>query len=170
MFKTTTMRNNSLFKLIIISFTILSLDSCIDESILFEDTIVFDGNDWQRDSAVQFIYEVKDTSQKTLLSSYIKNQNDYQFSNLYINYSILDSNQNIVHQNVKDLLLYNPKTGEPMGNEEMFTDTQIGWYLLDTLKFKNLGKYTITLQHHMRDMASIDQITSVGVQVRAVHD
>ena len=81
--------NKSLVQLIAIIVSVVSLTACVDESILFEDSFVFDGNDWQRDSSVKFIYEVKDTSQKTLLSSYIKNQNDYQYSNLYINYWIL---------------------------------------------------------------------------------
>jgi gliding motility-associated lipoprotein GldH len=162
---------NSHIALLVLSliFT-LGFTSCVDESILFEDTTVFDGKDWQRDSVVSFTFEVKDTTQKSLISSYIKNQNDYQFCNLYLNYAVLDSNKQIVHQDVKDLMLYNPKTGEPLGNEEMFTDSQIGWYALDTLKFKNLGKYTVTLQHHMRDMSSIDQITSVGLQIKAINN
>ncbi len=166
----TTIKNNiyiakALFTALAISFLLVS---CVDDRILFEETKVFDGKPWQRKDAVSFVFDVQDSTQKHLISCYLKNLNDYQFCNLYIQYSILDSTKKSIKNEIKDLMLYNPKTGEPFGKEEMFTDAQLGLYTLDSITFPSKGKYTILLQHHMRDLSSLDQILSIGTQIKAL--
>lgn len=143
----------------------LGLVSCVDENIVFEENKSFDGKSWERKKAISFEFDIQDTTSFYLTSCHLKNLNDYAYSNLFLNYSIEDSLGNKLKQNVKDLLLYNPKTGEPLGDVESFSDAQIGVYQLDTLKFHQLGKHKINIQHHMRDLNSIDQILSIGVQI-----
>ena len=154
--------------LFIAIFSVIGLFSCINEGITFEDNNAFKGEKWLREDKVSFDFEVKDTSRSYLLSAYVRNYNDYDYCNLYINYELQDSTKKVMQSALKDLILYNPKTGEPLGEVELFSNAQTGVYLLDSVRFSQLGKHTISLQHQMRNAEKLDKIQSIGVQVQLV--
>jgi gliding motility-associated lipoprotein GldH len=149
-------------------FVLFLMVSCIDKNIVFEDDTTIEGKEWTRDKKLVFNVEIEDTTKKYLVSCFVRNHNDYEFTNLYINYALQDSSKKQLKSSLKDLLLYDPQTGNPLGKTEFFSNSQTGVYALDTVKFSKSGKYIFSLQHQMREIESVEKIQGIGLQLKAL--
>ena len=157
---------NKLQSSLLICLTLLLLTSCTDENIAFEDFHPFKNSLWERSKRVSFEFEVLDTVRTTEISYQIRNNHQYPYSNLYLNYKILYSSFTVIKKNVQEMYLYNPKSGKPLGNTSLLNDTQDSELLFASHKFLKPGKYTINIQHQMRDNEGINGIDAIGILVK----
>lgn len=162
----TTLKNNMRKIFGYVGLIIILLSSCTDKSIVFEDNIAFEKEVWNRETPRKFNFEVSDTSSLYEVSYIIRNVHDYPYCNLYLKYNIKDKNDSIVSSNFQEILLYNPKNGDPLGKTEMLNDVQTGVYPFAKTKFKTTGKYTLSVTHQMRESESLNGLESIGIQIK----
>ncbi|MFD1314386.1 gliding motility lipoprotein GldH [Namhaeicola litoreus] len=152
------------FVILMLSFLFLSCE----KNLVFDQFQSVDQNKWQKDSVLNFIYEAKDTLSKNNIYVNLRNNKDYEYSNLFLIVGIdFPNNYQII-----DTLEYEMTT--PEGR---FLGTGISDVLENKLEYKTnvnfpvSGNYTIHVQHAMRKSQEIEGlkylngITDVGIQI-----
>ncbi|PNQ75436.1 gliding motility lipoprotein GldH [Hanstruepera neustonica] len=156
------MRNNIIF----VVLCLLVVFSCDSNRVY--DVYKSLPNEWHKDSVVSFKINPPDTINPYNLFVNLRNNNDYQFSNLYL---IVE--MNFPHgRTIKDTLQY--KMAEPNGEllGTGFTDVKENklWYK-EGVVFNEAGQYTIKIQQAMRENGKVDGmdnlqgITDVGFRI-----
>lgn len=123
---------------------------------------------WSKDDLISFNVTPPDSTNTYNLFINIRNTNAYKFSNLF-----LITEMNFPHgKTVTDTLEYQmaKPNGELLG--EGFTDVKENklWYK-EGVKFDEVGPYTITIQHAMRNNGEVngvdvlEGITDVGFRI-----
>lgn len=159
------MRN--LFIIIIIS---LSIISCNDTTV-FSTYKPISKSQWHKDSIINFIFNPIDTISKNNLYINLRNNNDYQYSNLYLIVGIdFPDNKSIV-----DTLEYEMADAEGKFLGTGFTDLKENQLEYKTdVNFPTTGTYTIFIQHAMRKSGEangidfLEGITDVGLQIEKI--
>ncbi|GAB4240660.1 MAG: hypothetical protein Tsb0034_17210 [Ekhidna sp.] len=120
---------------------------------------------WHMDSVQRFRFEVKDVSQPYNLSATFRNASSYPFYNLYFQFTLTDSLDNVIIDELREVHFFDPKTGEPYGSGlgDLFDHVYL---LAQNHTFDEPGSYTIGLQQYMR-MDTLPFILSVGARVEA---
>ncbi len=154
-------------KLLIIISISLSIISCNNTTVFSAYKPILNSQ-WHKDSIINFVFNPIDTISKNNVYINLRNNNDYQYSNLYLIVGIdFPDNKSIV-----DTLEYemtNAK-GEFLGNG--FTDLKENKLEYKTnVVFPTTGTYTISVQHAMRKSGDetgiilLEGITDVGLQI-----
>lgn len=148
-----------------IAFWILALGalSACDTSRIFEENIDLPNEYWVKDQPVTFEFTVEDASLAYNLYANVRNSQSYQFNNLYYKYQLTDSLAGMLSENLENLILFEPKTGEPLGRGlgDIFDQQQL---ILDHYKFPAKGKYIVNIEQYMRQ-DTLPLILSVGLRV-----
>ncbi|MEP5612649.1 MAG: gliding motility lipoprotein GldH [Cyclobacteriaceae bacterium] len=141
---------------------LLFLVAC-DSSRVYEDYDNMDEAFWHMDSVKKFTFEISDVEREYNLLATFRNSSTYPFYNIYFQYSITDSLDSVVVQQLTEADLFDPKTGQPIGSGlgDMF-DHSVP--LLENYVFSVPGVYNIKLQQQMR-LDSLPFILSVGARV-----
>jgi len=134
-----------------------------DSSHIYEDYEDLPDAFWHVDSIKRFTFEIEDSTRSYNLKATIRNASSYPFYNLYYQYSLTDSLDSIVFTELKEVELFDPKTGQPYGSGlgDLF-DHSIS--LQEDFQFPYSGSYSIKLQQFMR-MDTLPFILSVGARV-----
>jgi gliding motility-associated lipoprotein GldH len=148
----------------IISIFVLSLiiGSC-DSNRVFENTADINNAYWLADSIKSFEFIIPDERIGYNISFSIRNGVEFPHSNIYVQYIISDSTNNVLDEELRNFQLFHPKSGYPFGNgsgnlfEHKFD-------LLVDYKFPYNGPYKIKFQQYMR-YDSLPQVYSIGVRV-----
>lgn len=105
------------------------------------------GDHWNKDSALSFDFEVKDTTAKYNFYLLSRNNNQYPYSNLYL----ITEFSNPDGEKFKDTLQYflSYPDGEWVGKGNSLKEL----YLLyrENISFKDTGKYKLKVWHGMRE-------------------
>ena len=147
------------YLIILIVFLALACDS----SRVYEDYNDMDDAFWQIDSVQRFKFEIKDQElQYNLLASF-RNASSYPFYNIYFQYSLKDSANKVLKEELKDFNLFDPKTGKPFGSGlgDVFDHTVS---LEENYQFNYSGQYTLELKQFMR-LDTLPFVLSVGARV-----
>ena len=145
--------------IIAVSICIISCDS----SRVYEDYHDMDDAFWHMDSVQRFSFQIGDTTQSYNLLATFRNASSYPFYNLYFRFTLKDSAKNILEQELKEVHLFDSKTGEPYGSGlgDLFDHS---FPLKEEYLFNSQGKYTLELEQFMR-MDTLPFILSVGARV-----
>ena len=148
--------------IILILLFYLLLTSC-DRNRIFEKNQNIDDRLWHKDSTISFLFPVEDIYHHYDIYVNIRNTNQYPYQNLYINYVLEDTLGNKIISDLSDLLLFDSKTGRPLGNGmgDIFDHQFI---ILEKVKFKNPGYYRININQYMR-LDILPEIMAVGIRV-----
>lgn len=146
----------------ILILLLAGLLSCT-ENVVYQNNIDFDSGKWPMESNTDFVFVVKDTSVSYNLAYTLRNSLDYPYYNLYLKYQIKDSTGNTIDENLQELILMNPKTGQPLGSgfSKMFDHQFIS---VRDYKFPAPGKYHFKVTHYMRH-DTLPEIYSLGLKV-----
>ncbi len=157
------MRNSLVFLLLI-----GLLLSC-DDNRMF-DTYQTIPNQWGKENKVTFKFKNIDTINKYNLFINIRNNNSYEFSNLYliVNLKSPSNNQTI------DTLAYEmaKPSGEWLGTGFSVKENKL--FFKEKIRFKEHGQYAITIAHAMRKNGSVlgvevlNGITEVGFRIEKI--
>jgi gliding motility-associated lipoprotein GldH len=145
-----------------IIFITLLITSC-DSNRVYENTADINNAYWLADSIKTFKFNILDKSRGYNISFSLRNGVEFPHGNIYVQYIISDSTNNILDEELRNFQLFHPKSGYPFGNgsgnlfEHQFD-------LLIDYDFPYEGKYNISFQQYMR-YDSLPQVYSVGVRV-----
>lgn len=127
--------------------------------------------EWQRDSLVKFRFEAPDTLINYNLFINLRNNSDYDFSNIYLITELNFPNGRVI----SDTLQYEmaAPSGEWLGTG--FGDVKESklWYK-ENIRFTEAGEYLVTIQQAMRRRDSIagieglEGITEVGFRIEDI--
>ncbi len=153
----------SLLCLLVVSLLV----SC-NSNRVFEDYTNLEHQEWHKDSLVVFEVEISDNNIPHDLSITLRYHLDYAYHNIYYQFQLLDDNGGVLETGMKEVVLFDPKTGKPLGSgiSDAF-DVQSAF--LSNYKFPSAGKYTVSLQQYMR-MEKLPNIISVGSHIAKISE
>lgn len=146
---------------------IVSLNAC-SEGMVFDQFKSMKDNQWHKDSIIHFTVNSSDTISKNNIYINLRNNKDYEFSNLFLIVGIKFPN----NYQIVDTLEYEMTT--PEGN---FLGTGFSDIKENKLEFKTnvtfpvVGNYDFQIQHAMRKSRKIEGIeylngiTDVGLRI-----
>lgn len=122
-----------------------------------------DGGIWHRDKPANFNFTIQDTTQGYDIYILVTNTSDYPFQNLYVTYYLKNSQLEEIATELLDYLLFEPKTGKPLGK---------GWtknknhevIVLKNYYFKAPGTYMLELVQFMRK-EMLPGIQAIGIKI-----
>ena len=138
------------------------LSSC-DKHRVYEANVDFPNKQWAVDSVPAFEFEVTDPSKPYNIYWNVRNTVAYPYRNLYLTYYIEDTAGHQITTDLHNMLLFEPKTGEPYGSGlgDIFSHQ---FMALPNFKFEKAGMYRIRLEQYMRT-DTLPEIVSVGTRV-----
>ncbi|MEO9482516.1 MAG: gliding motility lipoprotein GldH [Ekhidna sp.] len=151
------------YVVIIALFAVLT--SC-DSNRVYEDYNDMEEAFWHLDSVQRFDFQIGDTTQSYNLLGTFRNASSYPFYNLYFQYTLEDSSGNVLRQELKQVDLFDPKTGEPYGSGlgDLFDHSFI---LEEGYKFGDTGMHSLSFQQYMR-RDTLPFILAVGARIEFV--
>jgi gliding motility-associated lipoprotein GldH len=104
-------------------------------------------NNWNKDSAVSFQFEIKDTTQKYSFFLLSRNNNEYAYSNLYLFTELTSPAGEKFTDTLQYYLAF--QDGEWVGKGNSLKEL----YLLyrENVSLKDTGKYQLSVKHGMRE-------------------
>ncbi|MEO9872886.1 gliding motility lipoprotein GldH [Ekhidna sp.] len=138
------------------------LVSC-DSSRVYEDFNDMDEAFWHLDSVQTFTFDIPDSSKSYNILATFRNASSYPFYNLYFQYTLLDSTGGILKQQLKEVELFDSKTGAPRGSGlgDLFDHSFV---LEENYTFDYSGNYSMSLEQYMR-RDTLPFILSIGARV-----
>jgi gliding motility-associated lipoprotein GldH len=155
------LKNPDMRYLIVIALFV-GITSC-DSNRIYEDYHDMEEAFWHQDSIQAFPFQIEDTSRRYNLFATFRNASSYPFYNLYFKYTLSDSSGRQLTNHLKEVKLFDPKTGEPYGDGlgDLFDHR---FALEEGYMFPSPGQYSLSLQQYMR-MDTLPFILSVGARV-----
>jgi len=154
-------------KVILFSIVVTGLFSC-SNNMKFDQYQSIENDRWHKDSIISFIVESNDTISKNNININIRNNKEYEFSNLFLIVGIRFPN----NYQIVDTLEYEMTTPEGHFLGTGFADIKENKLEYKTnVAFPVKGEYKISVQQAMRKTKDIDGlvylngITDVGVQI-----
>jgi len=125
-------------------------------------------NTWKRDAAIDFNFKVPDTISTFNLFVKVRNNNNYEFSNLFLIVNLTSPSNNIVI----DTLEYEMTTprGEWLGTGFSEIKENKLWYK-EQYNFNEEGEYKVSIEHAIRKngnangVSELKGITDVGFRI-----
>ena len=146
--------------ILVILFFIVS--SC-DSNGVFEGKKDFTDRYWVFDNPAEFEFEINETDKTYNLLFNIRSTAKYPYQNIYLQYYLEDSTGRLLSKDLKNIQLFDSKTGLPFGKGlgDLYDIKKI---FLEQYSFSNNGKYKLRIDQFMRQ-DSLAEIMSVGLRV-----
>lgn len=146
-----------------IALLTLFLFSC-DEDRLYEKNYDFDTRYWPVVEKPEFEFEITDTLLQYNLYCNLRNSLDYPFARIFITYDLKDSAGNVLQKELVQKLLFDDKTGEPMGESGLGDLYDHRIQLKAGHRFPYAGVYKISFEQFMRT-DTLRGVLAVGLRV-----
>jgi gliding motility-associated lipoprotein GldH len=154
-------------EILLFFIVVISMTSCSNH-MEFDQYKSIENDRWHKDSIIRFKVESNDTISKNNININIRNNKDYEFSNLFLIVGIKFPN----NYQIVDTLEYEMTTPEGHFLGTGFSDIKENKLEYKTnVIFPVKGEYNISIQQAMRKTKDIDGlvylngITDVGVQI-----
>lgn len=163
------MKENSrvLANVLLLAFGIIFLGSC-KRQVVYNQFKSIEENQWHKDSLIHFKISSQDTVQKNNIYLTLRNNKEYEFSNLFLIVGIRFPN----NYQIVDTLEYEMTTPEGRFLGTGISDVKENKLEYKTyVTFTQIGDYDLTVQQAMRKTREVDGleylkgITDVGVQI-----
>ena len=163
------MRTTALNSLLLLGL-LFCFCSC-DKKRVFDEYASLDEK-WHKDSIISFEFDQTDTVSKYNLFINVRNNNSYQYSNLFLIVQMQQPGTRLIKVDTLQYVMANPD-GTLLG--EGFTDIKESklWYK-ENQRFPKPGKYTVNIQQAVRKAGNIpgveelEGVTEVGFRVETV--
>jgi len=143
--------------------SILLLCSFCDGNTLYTAQKKLIDNIWDQQAACTFDFAIQNFTQAYDIFLLLQYMPDYSYQNLHIKYQLQDNQANTVETALKDDLLFDPKTGKPLG-KGWGKKKYIKLPLITNYHFEKPGDYSLSVEQFMRT-EKLSSIVSVGIQV-----
>lgn len=150
--------SKSIFTILLVG---LFLTSC-DSNKMFEQYIEVENGVWKKENLAKFTVNVTDTTNAHNLYINVRNQGDYQYSNLYLFVTIQGPDGGTSTDTVNCVLAdkRGKWLGKGVGNLWDLRLPYIGGF-----KFAQAGTYTFTYEQAMRVENGLEGITDLGLRI-----
>ena len=141
------------------------LTSCHSDSV-YEQTVDLPASGWADTSSIKFEFQIANTTTPKNVFLGTRYNNEYNFHNLYLQYTLIDSTGKELVKKLDQLILFDQTTGNPLGNGFAgTTDLDAKLYYLRNYKFPYVGRYTLQVKQFMR-LSPLVGIKAIGVKVK----
>ncbi|MDW3208260.1 MAG: gliding motility lipoprotein GldH [Reichenbachiella sp.] len=153
----------SIYQFLIVFSVSLSMVACGDKTVINEQSDIQEGL-WHLDSLVSFQFEIEDTTSIYQVQYNVRYAVDYPYYNLFLKYYLEDSAGEMLSSELQELVLFDKKTGEPLGEGlgDLF-DRAVP--VFEDQKFPYAGVYNFKVKQFMR-MENLPGILSFGLKVQ----
>lgn len=143
---------------------LLSIAGCKSDAV-HKDLVDFDDYQWPMDDTQKFEFEIKDSGKMYNISYLLRNAIQYPFYNIYLKSALKDSSGNELKSGMEELILFDEKTGEPLGDGlgDLY-DHRIAAAQYKNIVFPYKGKYSFEIQQNMRPDPLVG-ILSIGFEI-----
>ncbi|WP_422361159.1 gliding motility lipoprotein GldH [Reichenbachiella sp.] len=148
--------------LVAVSFSLFVV-ACGSNTVIDEQSDIKEGL-WHLDSLVAFQFEIEDTTSTYQIQYNVRYAVDYPYYNLFLKYYLEDSAGEMLSSELQELILFDKKTGEPLG-EGLGDLFDRGVPVFEDQKFPYAGVYTFKVKQFMR-MEELPGILSFGLKVQ----
>lgn len=126
---------------------------------------------WKKGDTISFAFESPDTLKNYNMFLNLRNNNNYEFSNLFLIVNLKTPNNNSIIDTLEYQMAF--PNGEWMGTGFSELKENKLWYK-ESIQFKEKGEYHITIEHAMRKNGSIKGvdylkgITEIGIRIEDI--
>ncbi len=138
-----------------------------DSNTIYQDFTPI-GGQWYLQDTVKYTVSIEEVTNSLTSEVHVKYNASYQFYNLYLKLLVEDASNNLIVDELKEVILFEPKTGKPLGSGIGPTFT-ISSEILSDLKVEKPGEYKYKLVQYMR-IDTLPEIESIGLKVYANRD
>lgn len=149
-------------------FLLLLLVVGCDSNRVYEENKDIPDAIWRLNDIPKFEFEIENTNQSYGLHFNIRSTLSYPFQNIYVQYNLRDSMNNILKTELKEFHIFDVKTGEPQGDGvgDLFDNR---FLILEDYNFDSPGRYSMDFQQFMR-LDSLPMVVSVGLRVAVMKE
>lgn len=153
----------SSFQFLIVACAAVSVVACSGNTVIDEQSDIKEGL-WHLDSLVAFQFDIEDTTTTYQVQYNVRYAVDYPYYNLFLKYYLEDSTGETIASELQELILFDKKTGEPLGDGlgDLFDR---GVPVFEDQKFPYAGNYQFKVKQFMR-MEHLPGILSFGLKVQ----
>ena len=150
----------SLLGFIIVATVLLACD----DARVYERNADFDSREWLVNDKPEFEFEIPDTIQRYDLYGNLRNSLSYPYARIFITWYLRDSSDVLMEKKLVSKLLFDERTGEPLGKSGLgdLYDHRIP--LKTNYRFRKAGKYKVSFEQFMRT-DTLSGILAVGLRV-----
>lgn len=144
-------------------FLILSVIYSCNQNKILDKFIELEKVTWNSDSLLVFTIFSDESSEKMDFMLRIRYNLNYNYQNLYYNYTLLDSLDTLIHNQLREIILFDEKNGRPIGNgiSSVFTLEE---RIINNIKLKKNNLYKFHIRQMMRE-DDLKGINSIGLMV-----
>ena len=153
-----------ILKYILILLTTISVSSCVDNSIIFDESVIISNSSWNQDELPYFDVNVDDTTSSYAFYLNIRHLENYRYSNFYMFLHTTFPNGSQTHDTIECILAYPDGRWVGSGSGSMRTSKIL---LNNNLQFPLKGNYHFEIEQAMRD-TELKGITDIGVRFEKV--
>lgn len=153
----------SIYYFLALGFVIVIVSSCNSNTVIDEQSDIREGL-WHLDSLVAFQFDIEDTTSVYEIQYNVRYAVNYPYYNLFLKYYLEDSSGEILSSELQELILFDKKTGDPIG-EGLGDLFDRGVPVFSDQKFSNPGTYTFKVKQFMR-MEELPGILSFGLKIQ----
>jgi gliding motility-associated lipoprotein GldH len=151
-------------KLSFILFALLLLNGCLQQE-LFEKNIEIPEFQWKTNFSPEINFTITDTASTYRIFFIIRHTNAYRYNNVWVKLSSAAPGEKNIQTQQFDLPLASPEKWLGTGMDDIF-EHRILLYN-EPVKFKNFGRYAITITHMMRDNPLL-YVMNVGIRLEKI--
>lgn len=155
-----------ILKYILILLTTISVSSCVDNSIIFDESVIISKSTWNQDDLPYFDVNVDDTTSSYAFYLNLRHLENYRYSNFYMFLHTTFPNGSQTHDTIECILAYPDGRWIGKGSGSMRTSKIL---LNNNLQFPLKGNYHFEIEQAMRD-AELKGITDIGVRFEKIEN
>jgi gliding motility-associated lipoprotein GldH len=143
-------------------FSLIIFSGC-NKNKIYDRIIDMPGRSWPKDQSLDFQFSLMDSGPDYRISYSLRNSIHYKYYNLYLSCTIQDTLGNILESKLTNFNLFDPKTGEPLGDGmgDLFDHKLVAF---EKYHFDNPGEYILKVRQYMRE-DTLMEIMALGLMV-----
>ena len=119
---------------------------------------------WNSDSVLVFTIFSDESNENMDFMLRVRYDLNYNYQNLYYSYALLDSLDTLIHNQLREIILFDEKNGKPIG-KGISTVFTLEERVINNIKFKKNNLYKFQIQQMMRE-DNLQGINSIGLMVK----
>lgn len=140
----------------------LFLSGC-DKNRVFEGKRDYENRYWIFNDPAQFEFEISNLQYKYDLSINVRTTGEYKYQNLYVQYYLEDTTGQLINESLKNIQLFHPVTGIPLG-DGIGGNYDVTRTFLEDYSFTKRGKYRLRFDQFMRT-DTLHEVLSIGFRI-----
>lgn len=146
------------------TFLILSIIYSCNQNKILDKFIELEKMTWNSDSVLVFTIFSDESNENMDFMLRIRYDLNYNYQNLYYSYTLLDSLDTLIHNQLREIILFDEKNGKPIG-KGISTVFTLEERVINNIKFKKNNLYKFQIQQMMRE-DNLQGINSIGLMVK----